>query len=390
MVLRVSRASGRDASGVRHRFLSSHIGEMVLDEAQFTRVEYRIDRADLRAIEEVERPLKFEDGQILVRVGAFAFTANNITYAAFGEEMAYWQFFPTDDGYGLVPVWGFAEVVRSRCPAIAVGERLYGYWPMATHAVLTPGRIGDHDFVDTAQHRAALPPAYNSYLRWSGLGRGDDERAYMLFRPLYVTSFLIDDWLAGERWFGARSVVLTSASSKTALGLAQSIKAREDSAETIALTSPGNVSFVQQTGYYDRVIAYPEVSALDDLESAVIVDFAGDGALRASLHKRLGERLKYDCVVGAAHWEDRGPQQRLPGPAPTFFFAPSRLVERVKQWGSDVFNQRLDASWDSFIASTHPWLRFEEARGGGEIVAAYHRVIDGGVDPATGQIFHPV
>ena len=40
-------------------------------------------------------------GQVRLRVEHFALTANNITYAAFGAAMNYWQFFPTDDdGWG--------------------------------------------------------------------------------------------------------------------------------------------------------------------------------------------------------------------------------------------------------------------------------------------------
>ena len=39
---------------------------------------------------------------------SFALTANNITYAAFGDAMNYWQFFPVpgDDGaaWGCIPV----------------------------------------------------------------------------------------------------------------------------------------------------------------------------------------------------------------------------------------------------------------------------------------------
>lgn len=378
-----------DASAVARRFVIA-IGEMILGEAQYGCVEYRVDRANLRRIAEAERTLDYGEGQILVRVSAFAFTANNVTYGAFGDEMAYWRFYPTEDGFGTIPVWGFAEVIRSRCTEIPVGERLYGYWPMASHAVLTPTRVRDHDFVEGSAHRAALPPAYNLYLRWSGLGRTDDERTYMLFRPLFVTSFLIDDWLAEQSWFGAEAVILTSASSKTALGLARSLSVREGAPPVIALTSRRNADFVQQTGYYDRVVTYDDLAPLDALDSAAIVDFAGDGALRASLHEQLGDRLRHDCVVGASHWEDRGPQQRLPGPAPTFFFAPAHLVERMKSWGADAFNQRLDAAWDGFIASTKAWLSFKEARGGSEIVAAYTRVVDGGVDPASGEIFHPV
>ena len=75
------------------------------------------------------------DGQVRVRVDTFALTANNITYAALGDMLNYWSFFPSgEEGWGIVPVWGFGTVMESTHPDVAVGERLYGYWPMATEA----------------------------------------------------------------------------------------------------------------------------------------------------------------------------------------------------------------------------------------------------------------
>ena len=81
------------------------------------------------------------EGQVRVRIDHFALTSNNITYAAFGEAMNYWQFFPTgEEGWGAIPVWGFGTVTESLQPDVAVGERLYGYWPMADQVVLQPAR----------------------------------------------------------------------------------------------------------------------------------------------------------------------------------------------------------------------------------------------------------
>ena len=99
------------------------------------------------------------EGQVRCRIAHFALTSNNITYAAFGDAMNDWQFFPVtaaDDGtaWGCIPAWGFAEVVQSLHPGVAVGERLYGYWPMASHAVLAPARLSPANFSDGAPHRA--------------------------------------------------------------------------------------------------------------------------------------------------------------------------------------------------------------------------------------------
>ena len=38
--------------------------------------------------------LPLGEGEVRVRIDKFALTSNNITYAAFGDAMNYWNFFP--------------------------------------------------------------------------------------------------------------------------------------------------------------------------------------------------------------------------------------------------------------------------------------------------------
>ena len=94
------------------------------------------------------------DGCIHVQVDSFALTSNNITYGVYGNAMDYWRFFPSgEDGWGIVPAWGFRTVLQSQHPDVAIGGRLYGYWPMANAVVLQPDRLTPSGFVDVAAHR---------------------------------------------------------------------------------------------------------------------------------------------------------------------------------------------------------------------------------------------
>ncbi|MFX6226275.1 DUF2855 family protein, partial [Acinetobacter baumannii] len=79
-------------------------------------------------------------------------------------------------------------------------------------------------------------------------------------KPLVVTSFLIADFLEDNGFFGARQVLVSSASSKTSLGLAFCLKrlAAHDIA-VVGLTSPGNRTFVEEVGYFDRVVTYDAI-----------------------------------------------------------------------------------------------------------------------------------
>src|SRR5258708_25852373 len=276
-------------------------------------LDFIVSRTNLRDGKFVATQLpELSQGQMLLQVDKFAITANNITYGAAGDSIGYWKFFPASDGWGRIPVWGYADVIASKNGALPVGERAYGYLPISTHVIIDAAKIAPLTFIDGAAHRAGLPPVYNQYQRVGAdqayFAGHEDEIA--LYRPLFSTSFLIDDFLAESDFFGARDVVLTSASSKTALGLAQLLHDhRKGQVKVIGLTSPGNVQFVERTGYYDRVVRYADVNDLDARTPTLQVDFAGDAKLRAAIHTHFADQLKYSCIVGATHWENlaRGP-----------------------------------------------------------------------------------
>ena len=186
-------------------------------------MDFEVRRGDLRTHRTVgtDTAPQIGDGQVLLHVDHAALTSNNITYGAFGDVMGYWNFFPaTDEGWGRVPVWGFADVVASNVDGIVDGDRFYGYLPMSTHLVVEPTRVTPHGFSDGAAHRAPMSPVYNQYAKVTDRTSTHDEHVRAVLRPLFTTSFLIDDWLAEQQMFGATSVVIASASSKTALALA--------------------------------------------------------------------------------------------------------------------------------------------------------------------------
>lgn len=130
-------------------------------------------------------------GQARFRIDRFALTANNVTYAMSGTAMRYWDFFPSGDGTGRVPVWGFATVTESRARIAPEGARVWGFWPAASHAVLNPVRDSTASFHDGARHRAELSLVYNAYPieLLPDTPAGEIERA--LFEPLFLTAFLL-------------------------------------------------------------------------------------------------------------------------------------------------------------------------------------------------------
>ena len=331
-----------------------------------------------------------EEGHIVMKVDRFALTANNITYAVFGTAMRYWDFFSEPGEWGRVPVWGFGDVLASRHPGIAEGTRVYGYFPMATHRLALVARADAGGFVDGSGVRGELAPVYSRYMTTSAdpLYAAGDEDQIMLFRPLFTTSFILDDWLAENGFFGARRVILSSASSKTSLGLAYLLKHGRDSDVRVAgLTSAGNRGFVAKTGCYDEVIGYDELESLDASLPAAFVDMAGNSSVRAALHRHYGDALKLSSAVGGTHWQAvGGGQEGLPGPAVELFFAPTHIERRIAQWGGARFQDRIAAAWHDFIPSAKRWIAVSHGFGPDAVEAAYQEVLAGRTPPDRAHV----
>lgn len=326
------------------------------------------------------------DDALLVKVARFAFTANNITYAVLGKHLKYWQLFPAPESFGNIPVWGLGEVIASKHPGIAEGETLFGYFPMSTHLVIEAADVSKRGLRDAAAHRQGVAPVYNAYARVGGdpafAGRQGDYQA--LLRPLFVLSFLVDDFLAENEFYGARNVMLSSASSKTAYGLAHLLHAR--GVGTIGLTSGGNVDFVKSLGCYDEVVTYDNASSLPTSSAVAYVDMAGNTPLRATLHQHFGEQMKYSGIIGLTHRKSSPdePAQALPGAKPRFFFAPDHIRTRAKEWGPGGFDTRFGAAWSGFAPKLDQWMKVSEHRGPAAVQRAYLDTLNGRVPPDQG------
>lgn len=341
------------------------------------------------------------DGEVLAKVERFSFTANNVTYGAVGEQIGYWQFFPpslaedeTGD-WGIVPVWGFAEIDASNNPDIAVGERCYGYYPLADYLKMLPIRVSETRFVDGAAHRAELPAVYNSYDRLgadSGNAAHDNLRA--LLNPLYGTSFCLCDALEEEGYRDAEQVVILSASSKTAIGLAFGLSQIDGARPAIVgLTSPGNVGFVEKTGSYDTVLGY---DALDKLANkpSVLVDMSGNRAVLGAVHGALGDNMIWCHNVGLTHWDDSETRKdpaaaQLISERSAMFFAPGHIARRSKEWGALDFNAKVAGFLADGMAHAKNWIDVHETKGLAQFGAVYARVVKGDLRAEEGIIVTP-
>jgi hypothetical protein len=342
--------------------------------------------AETQIVDLPDTPLA--EGAVRLTIQSFAVTANNVTYAVIGDMFHYWNFFPAPDGWGVVPMWGHAIVTQSNCPEIAVGERVYGYLPTATQLDVIPGKISDSGFTDMAPHRQPMSPFYNQYSRLAADPEHDPahEDARMIFGPLFKTGFLIADFYQRNDWFGAQELIMTSASSKTAMALAHCAKLVSPAVRRIGLTSAANIGFVEASGLYDQVIAYDAIGSLP-VQPAVSVDFAGNAAVLRAIHSQFADQLRFSSTVGMTHVAARGGEGTpLPGPQPQLFFAPTEALETIKALGPAGFAQAVGGAWASFIADTSRFVRVEHQSGLAAARDVFLKTLAGHQNPDTGIV----
>ncbi|GAA5149907.1 DUF2855 family protein [Pseudonocardia eucalypti] len=307
-----------------------------------------------------------------MHVERFGVSANNVTYALLGETLRYWDFFPaSEDGWGRIPAWGYARVVAGNgVDGLAVGDRLYGYVPMSSHLHLTPGPVRGDYLRDVSPHRLGLPPAYNAYQVVDERSEREED-VTLLLRPLFTLAWLLADDLVSTEPNGGR-VVITSASSKTALALAYLLRAH--GVPTVGVTSPAKVDFVAGSGLFDRTAAYDEITATGSDE--VLVDIAGAPHLRP--------RFPRSVLVGMTHGDAAA--MEASDTDSVVFSAVDRIAARSREWGGRELRQRMDASWTDFLEHATGWIRIRRASGAEAALEVWRSVVAGAAPADIGNV----
>tara|TARA_Y200000002_G_scaffold112874_1_gene92441 strand:- start:67 stop:1182 length:1116 start_codon:yes stop_codon:yes gene_type:complete len=338
-----------------------------------------------------------DNGEIAVRIESYAFTANNVTYGVAGDTIGYWKFFPAahneKNEWGCIPMWGFAEITHSNNESLNVGERIFGYFPAADSLILTPIKISDESFSDSKDHRKELPPVYNNYVRLAGDQNYDSsmDAVRALLFPLHITAFCLCDSLAEESYLGASQVIIVSASSKTAIGLAQGLTDAENSPKIVGLTSASNAKFVESLGCYDEVISYDELKHVDYSRSCVMVDMAGNREILGTLHGELGDNMLKCLTVGMTHWDTETTAEDALGEAmlrdrTEFFFAPAHIQKRIGDWGHDAYAKKTNSFMAARALQSKTWMQIKEIHGLENFTSTYEEMVDGKINPNEGII----
>jgi NADPH:quinone reductase-like Zn-dependent oxidoreductase len=340
------------------------------------------------------------DGEVLLRVERFGMTSNNVTYAALSVTMPYLDFFdaPSSDGWGVLPVWGIGRVEASRHAGVPVGVRVFGFFPAARWVVLAPTAVKDAGF---RVERPGIPPEYALYSQYQRTDVDpfhlrDYEDAMVVFRPLFLTGIALADYLSSKTFEDIQTIIISSASSKTAYGLASALRALGARRPIVGLSSPANTPFVDSLGVYDQVDSYDAVNAIATAQSAVHVDIAGSRSVRAAIHERLGAGLRLTLSVGMTHGEAGGYSRAIEGPATEVFFAPGWMARRRGELG-EAFLPAMLEGWRAQMKGVEQHFAIRRRHGPESMRDTYRELARGGarasdayvVDASHGDLRDP-
>jgi hypothetical protein len=342
---------------------------------------------------------EMHEGEILLKIEKFSFTANNVTYGVAGDTIGYWQFFPASENvngeWGCIPMWGFAKVVISNNKEIEEGERVFGYFPPAKELAINPIKISSQAFMDGKEHRKELPPVYNNYVRLNGEENYDasmDNIRALLF-PLHITAFCLCDALEEKSYEGASQIIIVSASSKTAIGLAQGLADTKDSPKVVGLTSKNNAKFVESLGCYDEVISYDDLENVSN-DLSVMVDMSGNQSILSTVQESLGDKMLKCITVGMTHWDKAGTAEEALVQAELqerteFFFAPTHIQKRNNDWGKEGYNERTSIFMNARATQSLEWMQIKEVSGLDNFTQTYEEIVSGNINPNEGIIVLP-
>jgi hypothetical protein len=348
--------------------------DLLVDRGDLT--EHEVRRAELPAL---------EPGQARLAVERFGITAVTATYALFGDSpMRFFDVFPAPEGFGRVPVWGFARVVESRADGIAEGSRFFGFLPMSTHHTVTPEAVRG-GFVDTAQ-QAVPHDWYRTYESADPDDGLDDRRA--LLHPLFPCSYTLADLIAKQVATGVTSVLISSASCKTAIGLAD-LLAGTDGLSVIGVTSGQHVAFTTGLGLYDSVVAYDDLGSGAVSGSSVFVDFTNSAERMRAVYEHAGAGLTATLLAGFTHPSTSFAPPELGLPQPQPYFTPVAEQQIAAEVGLDVYQRGYREAEHGFLARTASWLDVRRGSGPGAISDAFRAVLAGKQEPDAGAVLTP-
>mmetsp|Transcript_73181 Transcript_73181/g.148601 ORF Transcript_73181/g.148601 Transcript_73181/m.148601 type:complete len:535 (+) Transcript_73181:149-1753(+) len=338
--------------------------------------------------------LELEEGKVLLRIDKFGFSHMTLGYLMKGFTRTfggYHSFYPwTDEAHYRSACWGYATVMESAHPKVAVGTRIYGLVPPSKYTVqrvsgTIAGTKGDPSILELEMEN--VPYNMRRFQEMEIVEGNEDDPVVedwrIIAKEVYKMAFYMDEQLLVETGM-INSVIISCASCKTALALAYCLRMRE-MRYVVGFTSKEHLDFVKSTDLYHDVFCYEDVDKLPTDHTVVYMDFKCDGELRQRITLKMGTNLMYNMVLGPAVFQKRMKDQVFEKRAREVIFNEAtwrerrRMVAEVTKTGR---NEKLKYSYKSFVERMRQYMKVRRATGVAELTKMYDSVYSNTASPS--------
>ena len=328
--------------------------------------------------ETLSRP---RSGGVLLAVERFSLATNNLGYVLLDDVLHTLDAFPASmQNRARTPVWGIAEVIAADPSVATVGARVACFLPMATHAAVRVAPT-DTGLLSIDEKRLGMLPIYRRLTLVTTEPGSEDADVETVLLPVSPFAAL----LAGDiTALGARTVVVSSASSRSAAALGR-LLAREGIG-VIGLTSAEHRSAAESFAVYDRILSYDEIDALDPSDGTAYVDVAGSIDVTSAVHHRLGHHLSASIGVGGTHARSL---PSVPGPPLSMFNTGDREADLTRERGWPAVASLYQDARTELISWATRWLRVETVRGLAATESVWRDIVCGHSNPLSAVVIRP-
>jgi hypothetical protein len=347
-----------------------------------------------------------QDDRIRVRTTIIGLTVNTQSYARLGDLFHWWDTYPVPQKlpapykdqarFGIVPAWGYGEVLESKVPGISNGELIWGFWPTSSLPVdlkLVPADVADH-WIETSESRSTLMKLYNRYIipdsklrvqslddaKWTQMAWEGAltvwQAGYLLNRYIFgrqqIHPLGNGEWSEKDADLSTAVVIALSASGKTARGFLHEIinhrSAEDNPLGLLSITSAPTSDFIPKASFPTKTVSYEQANSSESLDwiakqnptKVVIVDFGGRGNSLLNLLDALKTLNVEVIVIGVGGAADA----LTPKDVGAWAQKTTTLSNRVKmntsrvrdaameKFGAEPYFRGFDDAWQDFVKSS--------------------------------------
>ncbi|MFC4698974.1 DUF2855 family protein [Glaciecola siphonariae] len=185
--------------------------------------------------------------------------------------------------FKTVPCWGQSVVYRSGHPDFKEGQAYYGFWPLSAYSIREiDTQVSNTDIAYLSLPTFEGPKEWLKIINFEGFTSKVADN-YEYIKIGYTFALALRDMDA----YGAKRLVLSSASSTSAQIIAMCVKKLMPDLQIVGYTSQRNLDLVKSFEFFDEVFLYEEIQACPNEKKSLYFDALGDKHASEAIFKHF-------------------------------------------------------------------------------------------------------